>query len=251
LTIAADKAITLGHPSYLWRAGQERRLSLMRRFVPLEGKTILDIGCGIGTYVRRFQDFSEDVLGIDIDIERVQQGAEFASGLAVAVGEHLPFADGSIDVIMLNEVVEHVTDDRATMGEVYRVLRPEGSVVIYAPNRLYFFETHGVYIGRRYIFGNIPFVNWLPNPLRNRMVPHARAYTAGGIRDLTRGLPFERVHKSYVYPGFDNIVQRHRRAGPWLKRFFHLCENTPLQYFGLSHFLVLRKPAQSAGGSGA
>lgn len=243
MTLAADKAITLGHPSYIWRAGQERRLNLMRKFVPIEGKTVLDVGCGIGTYVKRFQDFSDDVYGIDVDVPRVEMGAEFASGLAVAVGEHLPFRDASVDVVMLNEVIEHVTDDRDTMREVYRILRPGGSVVIYAPNRLYFFETHGVYVGNKYIFGNIPFVNWLPNPLRHRLVPHARAYTAGGIRAITKGLPFQAVEKSYVYPGFDNIVHRHKRLGPWLRRFFHMCEVTPLKYFGLSHFVVLRKPA--------
>ncbi len=48
-SVSPEKAITLGHPSYVWRAGQERRLNLMRGYVPLEGKTILDVGSGIGT----------------------------------------------------------------------------------------------------------------------------------------------------------------------------------------------------------
>ena len=53
---SADAA-RLGEPSYVWRSGQERRLQLIRRYIPLEGRRILDVGCGIGTYVRRFRDF--------------------------------------------------------------------------------------------------------------------------------------------------------------------------------------------------
>ena len=49
-----DKAIRLGHPSYVWGFGQERRLDLIRRYATLEGRRILDVGCGLGTYVQAF-----------------------------------------------------------------------------------------------------------------------------------------------------------------------------------------------------
>ena len=55
------KAIALGHPSYVWRFGQDRRLALIRRYAPLEGKRILDVGCGLGTYVKKMRDFSQEV----------------------------------------------------------------------------------------------------------------------------------------------------------------------------------------------
>ena len=51
-------SIERGRPSYSWRYGQDRRLEMVRRFVDLEGAAILDVGCGIGTYVRRFRRFS-------------------------------------------------------------------------------------------------------------------------------------------------------------------------------------------------
>src|SRR3990172_2527536 len=145
--------VALGNPSFVWRAGQDRRLSLIRRFVPLENARILDIGCGIGTYVRKLQELSGRVYGIDIDPARVRQGR--TGTLAVAVSEHLPFAAGSFDVVLLNEVIEHVRDDRQTLPQPCRIVRPGGHVIIYAPNRLYPFETHGVYLGKRFVFGNI------------------------------------------------------------------------------------------------
>ncbi len=58
--------------------------------------------------------------------------------------------------------------------------KPGGSVVIFAPNRLWPFETHGAYFGKRYVFGNIPLINWLPDPLRDRFAPHVRVYTREG-----------------------------------------------------------------------
>jgi SAM-dependent methyltransferase len=230
--------VALGNPSFVWRAGQDRRLSLIRRYVPLENARILDVGCGIGTYVRKFQELSDRVYGIDIDPARVRQGR--TGTLAVAVSEHLPFATGSFDAVLLNEVIEHVRDDRETLREACRIVRPGGHVIIYAPNRLYPFETHGVYWGKRFVFGNIPFVNYLPDPVRRRLVPHARAYTRRDIRRLIDGLPADLVLHTQVYPGFDNVAARRRWLGSLLRSVFHRLEDTPLRAFGLSHFIVLR-----------
>ena len=146
--VADVKAIRLGHPSYVWRSGQDRRLNQIRRYVPLEGRRILDIGCGLGMYVEQFRRFSDEVYGVDVDPDKVARAGERLPNISVAPGEHLPFRDGDFDVILLNEVIEHVDDDRLTIQEAYRCLRRGGHVVIYAPNRLYPFETHVFYVGR-------------------------------------------------------------------------------------------------------
>ncbi|MFN8557094.1 MAG: methyltransferase domain-containing protein [Dehalococcoidia bacterium] len=246
-----QRAITLGHPSYVWRSGQERRLRLIRAYAPLTGQAVLDIGCGLGAYVRRFRDFTPRVFGMDVDTPRVVEGARRGTpNLMTAAAESMPFRDGSFDVVVLNEVIEHVQDDRATLREAVRSLRPGGVVVIYAPNRLYPFETHGVYLGRRYVFGNIPLVNYLPDPLRDRFVPHARAYLAPQIRRLLRGLDADLLVHSYVYPGFDNIAARRPAAGALLRRVLYALEHTPLRVFGLSHFVVVRRRGGAAGAGG-
>jgi SAM-dependent methyltransferase len=233
------QAATLGEPSYVWRAGQERRLGLIRRYVPLEGRWILDVGCGIGTYVRRFRDFSSHVYGIDVSVERLREA--HLPNLVAAAGERLPFAPGSFDVIVFNEVIEHVRDDRQTLRDALRVLRDGGHVVIYAPNRLYPFETHGIYWRGRYRFGNFLGVNYLPSVLRDRLVPHARVYSARDMARLRAGLAVRVVVHGYVYPGFDNIAARSPLAGRLLRAVLHRAERTPAARFGLSHFLVLQK----------
>jgi SAM-dependent methyltransferase len=239
---APDRAqVALGNPSFVWRFGQDRRLNLIRQYAPLDRARILDIGCGLGVYVRKFRDLSDAVIGVDVDRKRLSEGAKTVPGLMLAAGEHLPFRDGYFDVVVLNEVIEHVNDDAATMREALRVLRPGGHIAIYAPNRLYPFETHGIYLGKKYVFGNIPLVNWLPTPLRNRLVPHARAYTRAGIRRTYRALDVDVRTETYVFPGFDQIIARRKRLGAVLRTVLYRAERTPLRMFGLSHFIVLRK----------
>jgi len=164
----------------------------------------------------------------------------FAFRIVHAVGEALPYPDDHFDLVFSNEVIEHVDDDRATAAEMVRVTRPGGTIVAFAPNRLYPFETHGAYFGERYVFGNVPLVNWLPDPLRDRLAPHVRAYTTRGIERLFVGQPVRLVHHRVIYPGFDNISARFPRLGCALRRLLYLAERTPLHRFGLSHFLVLR-----------
>ncbi|HKZ92849.1 MAG TPA: class I SAM-dependent methyltransferase, partial [Candidatus Limnocylindrales bacterium] len=206
-----------------------------------EGARILDVGCGVGTYVRRFRAFSDDVHGIEVEPDRVTEASAELPNIVLAVGEALPYPDDHFDLVFSNEVIEHVDDDRATAAEMVRVTKPGGTIVAFAPNRLYPFETHGAYIGKRYVFGNMPLINWLPDPIRDRFAPHVRAYTGRGLRRLFAGQPVRLVHHRVIYPGFDNITARHARLGRVLRRVLYVAEHTPLHIFGLSHVLVLRK----------
>jgi SAM-dependent methyltransferase len=235
---ADDRAITLGHPSYVWRAGQERRLEMIRAHVRLEGARILDVGCGLGMFVRRFRQFGDDVHGVDVEPERVAEASRSLPNIRVAGAEELPYADRTFDMVLLHEVLEHVRDDGAALREACRVTRSGGRVVVFVPNRWYPFETHGVFWRRRYRFGNIPLVNYLPDALRNHLCPHVRTYTGRQLRSLFQGLPGKVVAHRRIYAGYDNIVARAPRLGRLLCRMSYLAERTPLQVLGLSHLLV-------------
>ena len=236
-----SKAITLGHPSYVWRFGQDRRLDWIRRYAPLEGKRILDVGCGLGTYVKKMRAFSNEVYGVDVDAEKVAKAQQQLENIYLAPAESLPFPDAHFDVVLLHEVLEHVQDDLQAVSEAWRVLRAGGRVVIFVPNRLYPFETHGVYWRGGYHFGNIPLVNYLPNALRNRLCPHVRTYTSHGLRRLFAGRTCRIVVHRQIYPGYDNIAYRHPRTATAVRRLTYALELTPLRAFGLSHLLVVEK----------
>jgi SAM-dependent methyltransferase len=238
---ADDKAAVLGRPSYLWRFGQERRLGLIRRYVRLEGARILDVGCGVGTYARHFCAYTDQVYGVDLDAEKVEQASKALARVEVAAAEDLPFEDGFFDLVLLHEVLEHVEDDVKSVAEAWRVTRPEGHVVVFVPNRLYLFETHGVYWRGRYREGNVPLVNYLPDCLRGRLCPHVRAYTKSGLRRLFKDLPGQVMVHTCIYAGYDKIAARHPGAASVLRRLTYALERTPLRFLGLSHFLVFRK----------
>jgi SAM-dependent methyltransferase len=159
-----------------------------------------------------------------------------------AVGEGLPFASNSFDLVFSNEVIEHVADDRKTVAEMVRVTRPGGHVIAFCPNRLWPFETHGIYWRGTYHFGNVPLVNYLPNALRRRLAWHVRVYSRRALFSLLRDLSVQVVHHQTVYPGFDNVVQRFPRLGPFVRSVSYKMEQWPLwDRFGLSHLLVVRK----------
>lgn len=237
----SEETAKLGKPSYLWRAGQERRLEMVRRYVPLEGKKILDVGCGIGTYLQALKRFTGDLYGVEIYKGRAEQAKKITPNISIAPAEELPFDDATFDVVFSHEVLEHVDDDQKAIEEATRVLKPGGHIVIFAPNRLFPFETHGFYLGKRYVFGNIPLTNYLPNCLRNKLAPHVRAYTAGDLKKLFEGLPVRLVVFTQVYPGFDKIFARIPFLGGALRQIFYQLEKTPLRIFGLSHFIVIVK----------
>jgi ubiquinone/menaquinone biosynthesis C-methylase UbiE len=238
-----DKAIHLGHPSYVWRFGQDRRLDMIRQQVPLEGARVLDVGCGIGAYVEKFRGLTAEAFGVDVDAEKLDAARRDKSlrTLALSVSEILPFPDNEFDAVLLHEVIEHVTDDRKTIREAYRVSKKGGIILIFAPNRLYPFETHGAYFGKQYVFGNIPLIGYLPDGIRHKFAPHVRAYRSDEVRALFADLDGETVLHTQIYPGYDKIA----RQLPPLARFFrgmtYLFESTPLRRFGLSHFVVWRK----------
>ncbi|HSQ39651.1 MAG TPA: methyltransferase domain-containing protein [Anaerolineales bacterium] len=192
-------------------------------------------------YTSAFQRYTPDVFGVEIEADRVREARARARGVARSVGETLPFADATFDVVFSHEVLEHVADDCRCAREMVRVTRPGGRIVIFVPNRAYFFETHGTYWRGVYHFGNKPLVNWLPDALRDRLAPHVRAYTGRALRGLFTDLPTRVVVHTQVYPGYDNIVARLPLLGHFLQQMTYAMERTPLRFFGLSHFLVLEK----------
>ena len=185
---------------------------------------------------------------VDIDEEKVAEASQELPNIRVASAEDLPYRDGRFDVVLSHEVIEHVDDDRHAVAEAIRVLRRPGDdggrggrLVIFAPNRLYPFETHGVYWRGRYHFGNIPLVNYLPDRWRRRFCPHVRAYTKRDLRRLLQGLPVRIVIHIQIFPGYDKLVRRRPVLGHAMRRTTYFLEHTPLRTLGLSHFLVIER----------
>lgn len=239
--IADQRAAHLGVPSLIWRDGQQRRLQFILESIGERRTRFLDNGCGIGLYVQRLEQDVEQVIGLEYDHGQALEAIQVSDSILRAAGEQLPFPDDSFDGMLSHEVIEHVQDDQLAISEMVRVLQPGGRLVLFCPNRGYPVETHGVYWRGKYIFGNIPLVNWLPRSIRDRLAPHVRVYSSRDLKRLFRNLPIHVVRRTIIFGAYDNIIHRRPRLGRLLRRLLQTLEKTPLRILGLSHFWVVEK----------
>lgn len=237
-----EKAALRGEPSYVWRSGQERRLQMILAAAGerLNGR-VLENGCGVGMYVEHLSPFATTIVGLEYDFARSQEARQRSERILCAAGENLPFPADHFSAILSHEVLEHVQDDRQAVCEMVRVLQPGGRAIIFAPNRGYPFETHGVFWRSRYHFGNIPLVNYLPRALRDRLAPHVRIYRASDLERLFVGLPVCFVQRTVIFGAYDNIIASRPAFGRMLRALLQALEKSPLRAMGLSHFWVIEK----------
>ena len=111
------------------------------------GDRLLDLGCGFGRHAFEALRRGGRVVACDMAFPELEQVVGTAEAMRSAGeigpdllctsvngdGTRLPFADNSFDRIIASEVMEHVPDDLAALGELTRVLRPGGTIAITIP----------------------------------------------------------------------------------------------------------------------
>jgi len=235
-----DKAAVRGEPSYVWRAGQQRRLEMIVRGAGERIKgCILENGCGVGIYVEHLAPLGGKIIGLEYDFERAAEARRNFPQIINAAGESLPLPSGTFDLILSHEVIEHVQDDQTAIREMVRVLKPSGRLLLFCPNRGYPFETHGIYWKGKYHFGNKLLVNYLPRTLRDKLAPHVRVYSKHDMQKLFDGLPVKFIEQTIIFGAYDNIIEKFGALGKVLRSILQFLEKTPLKIFGLSHFWVV------------
>lgn len=123
-----------------WQGASDfvNRYSYVSRFVA--GKRVLDLGCanGWGTNYLRKRKPSIMIAG-DVNSQSVSYaGARYANkGISFVIldAQRLPFKESTFDVAIAMEVIEHIADDHAFLGEVKRVLKPRGLFICSTPVR--------------------------------------------------------------------------------------------------------------------
>jgi SAM-dependent methyltransferase len=112
------------------------------RFPVGPGMTLLDLGCGGGRHSAEAARRGATVFAVDMSApdlkaarDRLAEVDPEATHSVAVRGDalRLPFADGSLDRVIIAEVLEHIPGDEAAMAEIARVLRPGGLVAVTVP----------------------------------------------------------------------------------------------------------------------
>ena len=236
-----EAAARHGVPSQVWRAGQERRLAMLAAHTRLEDARVLIAGSGLGLYAAEIGDrFGAQVVAFDLAPECARATRAKNERTLRASAERIPLPGGHFDTVLSHEVLEHTADDREALREMLRVLRSGGRLALFVPNRWYPFETHGHFWRGRYHFGNTPLINYLPDRYRNRLAPHVRAYRRRELRALWAGEGVRLLCERRIFGAYDNWQAR---FGGWARPLLNLqrLEGTVLDFWALSHFIVLEK----------
>jgi len=97
--------------------------------------SVLDLGCGDGDYSVRLNELGFKVTAADLDDERFRYKGriDFKN---CDVTQRLPFPDASFDYLVFLEIIEHLRNPHFVVGELSRILKPEGKLVLSTPNIL-------------------------------------------------------------------------------------------------------------------
>lgn len=108
----------------------------------IKDKIVLDIACGEGYGSNILAEKAKQVYGVDIDNETINTAKKKYKkhNLQYSTGDasKIPFDDGSIDVVVSFETIEHHEHHNEMMSEIKRVLRPNGIVIISTPDKYYY-----------------------------------------------------------------------------------------------------------------
>jgi SAM-dependent methyltransferase len=187
----------------------EQILETSRPFLPPRPWTVLDVGCGYGHTALELAHHCERVVGIEPAPSLAGHGIELAarSGLSNLEIRHqgiyeLPDRE-AFDLVVLDNVFEHLPDQRRALSILSSALRPGGAMYLLMPNKLWPIEAH---------YG-LPFLSYLPLPLAN-------AY----LRAFRRGTDYTDASYAPTYFALRGMLDRH----PELRYEFVLPANLAL-----------------------
>jgi ubiquinone/menaquinone biosynthesis C-methylase UbiE len=112
---------------------------IVKELLDLDGRRVIDVGCGEGRFTRALAAEGAEVFGIDVNDAALAAASAAPGGENVTYmlgrGEVLPFEDASIDVVVYSNSLHHIDADKMAeaLGEASRVLKPDGKLCVIEP----------------------------------------------------------------------------------------------------------------------
>lgn len=169
---------------------------------------VVDIGCGAGTMAMIWAESGNSVIGLDVNEPLIELAGKRAdeSGLdvrfEVGTATGVPWDDGSADIYLMPELLEHVADWQSCLDEAARILRPGGILLLSTSNKLCPVQQEF----------NLPLYSWYPGPLKRhfeRLATTSRPSIANYAKyPAVNWFTFYGLRAALATRGFDDFLDR-------------------------------------------
>jgi dolichol-phosphate mannosyltransferase len=178
-------------PIWLQRYWQRKRHEIILAFTG-GAKSVLDIGCGSSRIILDLKD----AVGMDILQRKLRWLKPNHDALVRGSTFALPFKGGSFDVVINSEVIEHVPEDPEILNEMWRVLRPGGTLILGTPD-----YDRWSWVALEWVYGKV-----LPGAYAHEHITH---YTHASLGAQIRDRGFEVLDCQYV--GYSEMIFKARK----------------------------------------
>ncbi|OGV41772.1 MAG: hypothetical protein A2X48_14260 [Lentisphaerae bacterium GWF2_49_21] len=248
-------ASSFGIPQFADKYLESEKESRIKSFIcERKPSYVLDLGCSSGWLSFEMSECSPSTVfyGIDISTYRVNLFQEQITArncqqkmhAASANGENLPFRDDFFDIVVMDEVIEHLQEPGSTLREIKRVLKPDGYLIITTPSRFMtsFWKLAALvptFLKRLFKGESLtrkktikPYENILPCSILKKLFEDAGFEIQKWDRVIF--LPHESYLQHIPVPLLKIMLLKARLTGkiPFLK------------FLGLHHFILLGKPSK-------
>jgi SAM-dependent methyltransferase len=180
---------------------------------------LLDIGSGAGVGAALIAEVANvgHVTCIDISVPALGEVRRrgFSPIVASAEGHKLPFPSGTFDIVILDEVIEHLVDTDSIMDEIHRVLKNDGQLLISTPNLASWFNRLALLFGVQPAFSEVSFRKIHGRP-GSGIVGHLRLFTRRSLIEFVDhngfnvrhavGVPFPEL--PFALRGVDRLLAK-------------------------------------------
>lgn len=184
-----------GDQHFIDRASRDYAIDQLKKHVTHKKPTILEIGCSSGFMLKRIHKaFPEAlIMGSDVVSEPLQQLADILPNTPLIRFDlvHCPLPDNCIDAVVILNVLEHIENDAAALAQIYRILKPGGTLIIEVPAGPHLYDVY------------------------DKILMHYRRYTETKLQKLVMKTGFKISKKShlgfFLYPAFWFVKKRNQK----------------------------------------
>lgn len=209
----------------LWHdAAKHNNQTLSSYIEPTKSARVLEIGPFRGDLIlERVKNVKKpDIYAVDIDQEAIKSCQKLGiRAKRYDIEKGLPYKSNFFDIVSANQIIEHLVDIDLFMQEIYRVIKPNGYLVLSTENLSSWHNLFAIFLGWQAFSQNISRLKNVGNPLRiwGESIGediHRQIFTPRGLKEITdiHRLKIEKVFGAGYYPFWGNLSKIFSKIDP-------------------------------------